>query len=153
MNATRRITLIAMFTSLAITTDYALTPINNVKLVFTLVFASAYSFGFKVGAAVAVLAELIWGIISPDGFGGLIIPFLMGATLIYAVVGWGASKVWGTEINPVSPLNIVFGCIMATCAFAWDTVTNLATGLLALWPDNVTLSHLFDQRLSKSIQL
>lgn len=142
MNARKRIAIIAMFTSLALATDYALTPLYNVKLIFTLVFASAYSFGFKIGAAVAVLAELIWGIISPEGFGGMIIPFLLAATLIYAVAGWSASKVWGTDIKPVSSLNIFFGSILALCAFAWDTITNFATGLLVLWPNHLTLSNL-----------
>ena len=142
MNATRRITLIAIFISLAIATDYAMAPIYNVKLVFTLVFASAYSFGFRVGATVAILTELIWGTISPEGFGGMIIPFLMAATVIYAVAGWGASKIWGLEIKPFSSLSLVFGSILAVCAFAWDTITNFATGLLVLWPSNITFSRL-----------
>ncbi|MDH2900767.1 MAG: hypothetical protein PXY39_07320 [archaeon] len=141
MNATRRITLIAIFTSLAIATDFAMAPIYNVKLVFTLVFASAYSFGFKIGAAIAVLTELIWGIISPSGFGGLIIPFLVGANIIYAVAGLGASKIWGYEIKPVSQLNIFFGSIMAICAFLWDTVTNFGTGIIEVWP-HVTMTAL-----------
>jgi hypothetical protein len=141
MNATRRITLIAIFTSLAIATDYAMAPIYNVKLVFTLVFASAYSFGFKIGAAIAILTELIWGIVSPSGFGGLNIPFLVGANIIYAVAGWGASKVWGYEIKPVSQINIFFGSIMAICAFLWDTITNFGTGIIEVWP-HVTLTAL-----------
>lgn len=130
MNNTRRITLIAVFTSLAIATDYAMTPIYNVKLEFTLVFASAYAFGFKIGATIAILTELIWGIISPNGFGGLIIPFLVGANIIYALAGWSASNVWGYQIKPVSELNIFFGSIMAICAFLWDSFTNFGTALL-----------------------
>ena len=142
MNETRKIAVIAIFTSLAIASDYVMAPMYNVKLVFTLVFASAYAFGFRVGTAVALLTEFIWGVISPDGFGGLIVPFLMGATVIYAFAGWSASKIWGRKIKPISTLNIVFGSIMAVCAFTWDTITNFATGLLALWPANITLSHL-----------
>lgn len=132
--------IIAIFTSLALATDFALTPFYNVKLVFTLVFASAYSFGFRIGAAIAILTELIWGILSPNGPPTLIIGFLVAATVIYAVAGSIASRIWGHEIKPASYLNVVFGSIMAICAFLWDTITNLATGLLVLWP-NVTLTH------------
>jgi hypothetical protein len=127
-----------MFTAFAIASDYALAPIYNVKLVFTLVFASSYAFGFRVGAIIAILTESIWGIISPTGSGGLIIPFLAGANLIYAVAGWGASRVWGFELKPASELNIFFGSIMAICAFLWDTVTNFGTALLEFW-DKITL--------------
>jgi hypothetical protein len=100
-------------------------PLANVKLVFTLTFSSAYAFGFKVGASVAIFTELIWGLLSPNGFGGLIIPFLVGANLIYAVAGYGASKVWGTDIKPYSHLNVVFGSILAVCAFLWDCTNNV----------------------------
>lgn len=141
MNATRRMTVIAIFTSLAIATDYAMAPIYNVKLVFTLVFASAYTFGFKTGATIAILTEFIWGVISPYGAPTLILPFLMGATVIYAFAGWGASRIWGLGIKPVSHLNIFFGSIMAICAFSWDTITNFGTAILVTWP-NVTIEKL-----------
>jgi hypothetical protein len=141
MNATRKIALIAIFTSLAIATDYAMAPIYNVKLVFTLVFASAYSFGFKIGATIALLTELIWGIISPNGPPTLILPFLMGSTVIYALAGWGSSKIWGRDIKPLSNLNVFIGSIMAICAFTWDTITNFGTAILLSWP-KITFSKL-----------
>ncbi|MDG6908677.1 MAG: hypothetical protein JRN20_23160 [Nitrososphaerota archaeon] len=141
MNGTQKLSIIALFTSLAIVTDYAMLPIPNVKLVFTLTFSSSYAFGFKIGAAVAILTELIWGTISPDGFGGLIIPFLVAANIIYAFAGWGASKIWGHDLRPISSLNIFFGSILAVCAFLWDTATNFGTGILIVWP-HVTVAAL-----------
>ena len=60
MNGTRKLSIIAILTSLAIVTDYAMLPVPNVKLVFTLTFSSAYAFGFRIGATVAILTELIW---------------------------------------------------------------------------------------------
>ena len=141
MNGTQKLSIIALFTSLAIVTDYAMLPIPNVKLVFTLTFSSAYAFGFKIGAAVAIFTELIWGTISPDGFGGLIIPFLVAANIIYAFAGWGASKIWGHDIRPISSLNVYFGSILAVCAFLWDTATNFGTAILIVWP-HVTVDAL-----------
>ena len=140
MSPTQRISIIAIFTSLAVATDYAMGPITNVKLVFTLVFASAYSFGLKIGVTIALLTEFIWGIVSPYGSPTLIIVFLMGATVIYALAGWMASKIWSRNINPVSYLNLVFGSIIAVCAFAWDTITNFGTGLLMMGAKAATFS-------------
>jgi hypothetical protein len=139
LNSTRQLTVIAIFTSLAIATDYALAPLYDVKLVFVLVFASAYAFGFKTGATIALSSEFIWGIISPYGAPTLILPFLMGATIIYAIAGWGASKIWGRNIKSVSHLNLFFGSFMAICAFIWDTTTNFGTALLVYW-NHITLA-------------
>jgi hypothetical protein len=134
MYSAKSISIVAIFTSLIIASDYALAPIPNVKLVFTLAFASTYSLGLKIGTSIAVLSELIWGSISPYGFGGPIIPFLIAGNLVYVLAGWGASRVWGQDIAPVSSLNLVFGSIMAICAFLWDTITNFGTALIASWP-------------------
>ena len=92
MQSTKGISIVAIFTSLIIVSDYALAPIPNVKLVFTLAFASTYSLGLKIGTWIAVLSELIWGSISPYGFGGPIIPFLIVGNLVYVLAGWGASR-------------------------------------------------------------
>jgi hypothetical protein len=134
VHSAKGISIVAIFTSLIIVSDYALAPIPNVKLVFTLAFASTYSLGLRIGTSIAVLSELIWGSISPYGFGGPIIPFLIVGNLVYVLAGWGASRIWGQNIAPVSSLNLIFGSIMAICAFLWDTITNFGTAVLATWP-------------------
>src|SRR5579862_343823 len=139
MQSTRSISIIAIFTSLIIASDFALVAIPNVKLVFTLTFASTYSLGLKIGTSIAVLSELIWGIVTPYSSGGPIIPFLVAGNFIYVAAGWGASKVWGQNIAPVSYLNVIFGSIMAICALLWDTFTNFGTALIVSWP-NITLA-------------
>ena len=131
MQTTRTLALIAIFTSLILASDYALSPIFNVKLLDTLVFVSAYTFGFRIGASVAILSEFIWGTVNPNGFGGLIIPFLILGELIYVVAGYLASKMWEMdEIKALSPRNAFFGATLAICAFFWDLETNLASGFL-----------------------
>ena len=131
MQSTQKLTVIAVFTSLIIASDFALTPVYNVKLLDTLVFSSAYSFGFRIGASIAILSEFIWGVVSPNGFGGLIIPFLIAGELLYVVAGCMASKIWKIQdIKALSPTNLFFGASVAICAFIWDLETNLATGLL-----------------------
>ena len=104
MRTTRALTLIAIFTSLILASDYALSPVFNVKLLDTLVFVAAYTFGFRIGASVAILSEFIWGTVNPNGFGGLIIPFLILGELIYVIAGYLASKMWKIdEIKTLSP--------------------------------------------------
>lgn len=131
MQTTRTLALIAIFTSLILASDYALSPIFNVKLLDTLVFVSAYVFGFRVGASIAILSEFIWGTVNPNGFGGLIIPFLIVGELIYVVAGYAASRLWSIDkISALSARNMFLGATLAICAFLWDLETNLASGLL-----------------------
>lgn len=131
MTSTRTLSIIALFTSLIIASDYVLTPALNVKLLDTIVFSVTFAFGFRIGASVAILSELIWSSISPYGFSLPIVPFLVIGELLYVVAGYFASKIWGEEsFSPVSSRNLYFGAILAICAFIWDLETNLATGLI-----------------------
>jgi len=122
--------------------DFALAGVSNVKLLDTLVFVSAYVFGFRVGASVGILSETIWSFVSPIGMAGVIAPFLVVGELLFAVAGWGASKVWGSQFRLVSPYPLFIGALLAICAFLWDFETNAATALLASGP-GLTLPEFF----------
>jgi hypothetical protein len=138
-SATRTLSTIAIFTSLIIASDFALAPILNVKLMDTVVFASAYVFGFRTGASIAMLSEFIWSVITPYGFFLPIIPFLVAGELLFAATGYAVSRIWGMEKpTMLSSRNLFFGAILSICAFIWDFETNIASGLVALWP-NVSL--------------
>ena len=91
---TREIALVAAFSALAVASDFALTDLPNVKLVDPIVFSVAFVFGLEMGVYVGVLSEVIWGTLSPYGFGGYIIPFLVVGEVSYALAGWAASRVW-----------------------------------------------------------
>lgn len=135
MQSTRTLSVIAIFTSLIIASDFALAPVLNVKIMDTIVFATAFVFGFRTGASVAVLSETIWSIVTPYGMFLPITPFQVGGELLFATAGYAASKIWGMEkLSPISSRNLFFGALMAICAFIWDFETNIATGLIALWP-------------------
>jgi len=132
MKSSRTISVIAIFTSLIIASDFALTPALNVKLMDTLVFSSTFAFGFKIGASIAILSELIWSIVTPYGFFLPITPFLVGGELLFAFAGYFASKIWNYDnVSPLAAENLFFGSILAICAFIWDFETNIATGLIA----------------------
>jgi len=131
---TKDLALVAGFTALAIASDFALADIPNVKLVDPIVFSVAFVFGLETGVYVGVLSELIWGTISPYGFGGYIIPFLVAGEVLYALAGWAAARVWAGESSRLSARNLYFGAMLALCAFLWDIETNAGTAVLAFWP-------------------
>ncbi|HKW05581.1 MAG TPA: hypothetical protein VJN71_09810 [Nitrososphaerales archaeon] len=130
MASLRSISIIGMFTSLIIATNFLLFQFPNIKLEDTLVFSSAYAFGWKIGVSVAILSELIWGITSPYGFGGPIIPFLIAGEIIYAIAGALTSRVWGRIVNTRSAQNLFLGTIIAICAFLFDIETNVFTSIV-----------------------
>lgn len=126
--------MVVVFTALIVGSDFALSPFVNVKLMDALVFVVGFVFGFKQGAAVAILSEAIWSLISPWGVAGAITPFLVGGELLFAAAGWWASKVWGERARPLTPNSLFIGAIMLITAFLWDFETNAATALIAYWP-------------------
>jgi hypothetical protein len=134
LRSTREVALVAVFTAMVVGSDFALAPYANIKLMDVTVFLVAYVFGFRTGAAVAVLSETIWSVVSPWGFAGPVAPFLVGGELLFAAAGWGASRVWGADGKVLSPTALFIGATLAICAFAWDFETNAATALIATWP-------------------
>jgi uncharacterized membrane protein len=142
VNALSRITI---FVALILGSNYLLAPAANIKLEDTLVFLSAYLYGFAVGSSVAVISEFLWSSINPYGFAGPIMPFLVVGELIYALAGFLSSKVWN-EGSMISPRNIIFGSLMAICAFIWDVETNAATALV-VWGSGITLAKVLSTEL------
>lgn len=135
MTAARELGLVALFTAVIVGSDLALSgpEFSNIKLLDTLVFVSAYLFGFRVGASVGILSETIWSFLSPVGMAGVMAPFLILGELIFALAGVGARKLWGKSGGGI-PNPLFVGGLLALCAFSWDLETNAATALLAYWP-------------------
>ena len=134
MRSSRLLAVVAIFTALAVGSDFALAGIPNVKLVDALVFLSAYLFGFRTGASIGVLSELIWAYATPWGAPGFIAPFLIAGEVVYAAAGSMSARIWssGPSMNPGR--GMVFGGLLTICAFLWDVETNLASALVAFWP-------------------
>lgn len=136
VRGSRDVAIVAVFTALIVGSDFALSgpEFSNIKLLDTFVFVSAYVFGFRVGAAVAVLSETVWSFVSPIGMAGALTPFLVTGELLFALAGWGASRAWGQRVGVVSANSVFMGGILAVSAFLWDLETNAATALVAYWP-------------------
>jgi len=134
MRGTWLVAVVATFSALIVGSDFALSPLYNVKLMDTVVFVCAYVFGFRVGAMVGVVSEAAWSFVSPLGIAGVITPFLIGGEVLFALAGWGAAKAWRNSFQPVSYYPIFIGALMAICAFCWDLETNLVSALIQFWP-------------------
>jgi hypothetical protein len=134
MRGTESVAVVATFTALIVGSDFALTPFSNVKLLDTIVFVSAYVFGFRIGALVGILSETIWSFASPIGTAGAITPFLVGGEVLFAMAGWAAARAWGRKFELLSPYPVFIGAALMICAFFWDLETNFATALLFYWP-------------------
>jgi uncharacterized membrane protein len=134
VRTTSGVAVVAIFTALVVGSDFALAPLVNFKLLDTIVFAVSFVFGFRKGAAVAVLSETIWSFVSPWGPAGVLTPFLVGGELLFVVAGWAASRVWRVEGKAAPTASLFIGATMAICAFLWDFETNAASALIWNWP-------------------
>jgi len=128
------VAVVAVFSASIVASDFALAGVVNIKLMDTMVFLVSFVFGFKQGAAVAVVSETVWSVVSPWGPAGALTPFLIGGELLFAAAGWGASRAWGNDRKVLSPTVVFIGATLAICAFAWDFEANAASALVANWP-------------------
>ena len=139
--------VVAVFSALVVGTDFVLAPFVSFKLLDTVVFMVAFVYGFKQGAAVAVVSETIWSVVSPWGAAGVMTPFLVGGELVFALAGWGASRVWRSEGKAVTPVGFFIGAALAICAFVWDFETNAVTALIWFGP-GLSIPQLFSVELA-----
>ena len=128
------IAVVAVFTALVVGSDFALAPFVNFKLWDLIVFMVAFVYGFRQGAAVAVLSEAVWSFVSPWGPAGIMSPFLIAGELLFAFAGWGASRMWKPMSGPITPSSIFFGATLAICAFLWDFEVNAVTAFVWYGP-------------------
>ena len=147
MSRSGTIATVAVSTAMVVGSDLVLAPYLNIKLMDVTVFLVAFVFGFRPGAAVAVLSEAVWSVISPWGPAGIMTPFLIAGERLFAAAGWAASRVWGADRKLVSPSWLFIGATLAICAFLWDLETNAASALVWYWP-GLTLGKLLATELA-----
>ncbi len=136
MLRSRDIALIAVLSSLTVASNYVLLAFFQVKLMDSLVFISAYLYGFGVGASVAAITWVVYGSLNPLGSAGFpLLLILIVGEMVYVVVGVYLRRVWrrstdfGTGGSFVNR-SLVLGVIGLLSAFAYDLWTNAVDGLL-----------------------
>jgi hypothetical protein len=123
------VAVVAVFSALVVGSDFALAGLVNFKLMDIIVFMVAFVYGFRTGAAVAVVSEAVWSIVSPWGPAGIMTPFLVGGELLFVFAGWVASRLWSGE-GPLPLRSVFIGATLAICAFLWDFETDAVTALV-----------------------
>lgn len=120
----------ALFTALAVSTNYLLFPVWNVKLMDVIVFISAFTLGFRFGVVVAVFSWLIYGVFNPLGFSYAILGSVACGEVFYAAAGRFCAK-----RGILHPLKL--GLIGLLATLSYDLLTNAVSGILftnTLWP-------------------
>ncbi len=136
MFRSRDVAVMAVFSALAVASNYALLAFPQIKLMDSLVFVSAYLFGFGVGAGVAVITWLVYGSVNPLGAAGfpLLLVLIVGE-LVFAFSGSLLGRSWKRTAvfdNGRKFLNksLVLGITGLLSAFVYDFWTNAIDGLL-----------------------
>ena len=128
-----KITIVAVFTALALATNYALIGIPNVKLMDTLVFIAAFSFGLRLGLGVAISIWPVYGFVNPYGVDSiLMLAFLMIGESFYALAGSVLRTSFASEdlfrgTREYEQLAITFGFAGLLATFAYDLLTNFGS--------------------------
>ncbi|HYB06646.1 MAG TPA: hypothetical protein VEB87_00665 [Nitrososphaerales archaeon] len=131
VSGTQKVAVVSLLTALAITTDYAMLPLANIKLMDTIVFVSGLVFGLDVGVSVGALTWLVYGSVNPLGSaGGPLLLILIVSETVYAILGSLARKVFSFEENSVSARSLFWGCLGLIGAFIYDLVTIIVPTML-----------------------
>ncbi len=123
---------ILAFVAAILATNYALASFPNVKLFDLMVFLAGYTLGFRRGAAVAVVAWLVYGNFNP--YGPTTLPLLatvMAAETVYAVAGAFIRRMvapGGVRLLP-SRSSLLFAVAAVVSTLAYDLVANVYTGI------------------------
>ena len=128
----------ALFSALAVTSDYAMIAFPQVKLMDSIVFLAGYFYGLYAGLDVATITWLVYGTINPLGPAGFpLIVILITGEMIYGVAGASFRRMsqkngnqsMDASLRP-SGRNLTLGVIGASCALLYDLWTNAASGLI-----------------------
>jgi len=131
----RDVAVIAVFSALAVSSNYAMLAFFQIKIMDALVFIAAYLFGFRIGAGVAGITWLVYGSLNPLGSAGfpLLLVLMIGET-VYAASGALLSRVWKKsthfDTRSFTRKSLVLGAIGLLSAFVYDLWTNAIDGLM-----------------------
>lgn len=136
MRRSSNIAIISVFSALAVASNYAMIAFPQVKLMDSIVFVSAYLYGFGVGAGVAIITWVVYGSLNPLGAAGfpLILVLIVGE-MVFAVSGVLLSRSWkrSTDFSGSHRFlnkSLVLGVTGLLSAFVYDFWTNAIDGLL-----------------------
>ena len=131
LRGTQKVAVVALFTALAVTTDYAMLPFANIKLMDTIVFVSALMFGLETGVSVGALTWLVYGSVNPLGSAfGPLLAILIASETVYAFLGSLARRIFSLRTVGVPARSLFWGCLGLIGAFVYDINTIVTPGIM-----------------------
>jgi hypothetical protein len=131
----RKASMLAIFTATALSTNYLMIGLVNVKFMDMIVFLGGFLFGTSFGVQVGVLTWLVYGTINPYGFNlPTLFATMIGETL-YGVAGGLSSG----RLDPSRYPSLEFALIGFLTTFLYDLFTNTATAYITGIPLIITL--------------
>jgi hypothetical protein len=129
----RRVSITAIMTGLALTGNYIFVGIPNVELGSAILFITGYVFGFRISASCSLLTAIIFGSINP--WGGLIPQIWITQLIGWMYIAFAGSLIGSRGHSASSRLtkDWQLGLVGAFLTFYFDLLTNLgyawATGI------------------------
>jgi len=130
-----KVLVVAVFTALSLATDYAMTGLQNIKVMDTLVFLAAFLFGFRSGIGVALLTRFIFGLVNPFGPADPItLLFVMIGECFFAIAGAALRTTFAVSnftrgSRDYGRFSIVLSLVGLQATFAFDILTNFGSWL------------------------
>jgi uncharacterized membrane protein len=130
-----KVLIVAVFTALSLATDYAMTGLQNIKVMDTLVFLAAFLFGFRSGIGVALLTRFIFGLVNPFGPADPItLLFVMIGECFFAIAGAALRSTFAVSnftrgSRDYGRFSIVLSLVGLQATFAFDILTNFGSWL------------------------
>jgi hypothetical protein len=135
-NFSRKLAQSSLLVALALSTNYLLISVPNVKLMDSIVFVSSYQMGLAWGVLAALLIWLVYGTINPLGANLLTLLVVASGELLYVFAARIARSF--TVANP-----LLLGLLGGVSTFVYDLYTNALTGTLflgSLWLGIMTMN-------------
>lgn len=121
----RKLAHASLLVALALSTNYLLISIPNVKLMDSVVFVTSYCMGLTWGVLVAALIWLVYGTINPLGANLLTLLLVTTGELFYVLAARAACALGKANA-------LLFGLLGGLSTLMYDLYTNALTGALFL---------------------
>jgi len=126
----KRVASLAVLAALAISSNYVLISLPNVKLMDAIVFASSMTMGLRFGAALSILIWMVYGTLNPYGLNLPTLIVVMLSEMIYVLFSRIALKLRVGLDEAGTHDSLMLGSIGLFSTLIYDLVTNAFTGLL-----------------------
>lgn len=137
VTSTKKMALLGVLAAAAISSNYILIGVYNVKFMDMIVFSSGFVFGSRFGGVLGVMIWLVYGTINPFGFS---LPMLGATMLGEAFYGLVGGLVWRhVELRDDWSPDLRLALIGFLLTFVYDVFTTFVSAYTAGIPVQLAL--------------